>query len=252
MRVGVACEFSQVVVEAFRAAGHEAWSCDLVPTLGNPAWHYREDARVFIERGWDLLIAHPPCTYLCNSSVWALHKVPPNPSPGVLYREARWAAMKEGAAFFKALLDAPVERIAVENPVMHRYAREIIGAGHTQIVQPWQFGEDASKATGLWLKGLPKLRPTAEVAPRIVDGKKRWGNQTDGGQNKLTPSEERAALRATTYRGIARAMAAQWGGLGAATAERLAFAGPWAGWTLAEGAEEAEEDAYASYAMLET
>ena len=230
--VGVACEFSQVVVRAFRAQGHEACSCDLTETWGEPRWHYQEDARRFIRRGWDLLIAHPPCTYLCNSSVWALHKVPPNPSPGVLYGDARWAAMREAADFFHTLLTADVEMIAVENPVMHGYAKAIVGQAYAQIIQPYQFGEDASKATCLWLKNLPPLQPTAMVAPRIVNGRKRWSNQTDGGQNKLTPSDDRGQIRAVTYEGIAAAMAAQWG----------SWSSPWTSTAAADEVEEEVED----------
>lgn len=216
MRVLVACEFSGVVRQAFRERGHDAWSCDLLPAADDEKWHLKCEAFAAIinppfNEPWDLLIAHPPCTYLCNSSVWALHKTPPNPSRGVLYGEARWDAMREAAAFFRTLLDAPIPRIAIENPIMHGHARTIIGREPSQIIQPHQFGDDASKATCLWLKGVPKLRPTRHVPPRIVNGRKRWANQTDGGQNKLGPSDDRWALRAETYPGISAAMAEQWG-----------------------------------------
>lgn len=211
MRILVGCEFSGVVREAFRRCGHDAWSCDLLPAADDSRFHKQWDIRTLLEgQPRDLLIAHPPCTYLCNSGVWALSHTPPNPTTGVLYGPARWAAMWTAATFFRTLLDAPIRCIAIENPVMHRYARERIGQRPTQIVQPWQFGEDASKATGLWLKNLPPLQPTGIVAPRIVNGRKRWGNQTDGGQNKLTPSDDRWAKRAATYSGIAAAMADQW------------------------------------------
>jgi hypothetical protein len=169
------------------------------------------DVRDVLGDGWDLMIAHPPCTYLCNAAVWALHKTPPNPSPGVLYGEARREAMEDAARLFRNLLDAPIPLIAIENPIMHRYARAIIPAKYRQIIHPHQFGNDASKATCLWLKGLPPLLPTKIVPPRMVNGKPRWANQTDSGQNKLTPSDDRWAKRAYTYPGIAQAMAEQWG-----------------------------------------
>lgn len=218
MKVLVACEFSGVVREAFRSRGHDAWSCDLLPAADDEKWHLVCDARDAIAHPpfgepWDLLIAHPPCTYLCNSSVWALKRTPPNPTPGKLYGPARRAAMQDAAVFFRDLLVAPVPRICIENPVMHWYAREIIGQPPAQTIQPYEFGEDASKATCLWLKNLPKLQPTRYVPPRIVNGYKRWGNQTDGGQNRLPPSADRWKLRAETYLGIAAAMAEQWGNL---------------------------------------
>lgn len=221
MRVLIGCEFSGVVREAFRARGHDAWSCDLLPAADNSPYHLQCNVEYVLQpspdntyaRGepWDLLIAHPPCTYLCNSSVWALTKTPPNPSPGALYGQARVTAMEEAARFFKRLLDAPIPKICIENPIMHRYAIAIIGRKQDQIIQPHWFGDDASKATGLWLKNLPKLYPTKQVPPRIVNGKRRWSNQTDSGQNKLTPSDDRWAKRSITYKGIAEAMAQEWG-----------------------------------------
>ncbi len=214
MRVLIACEFSGVVRRAFRERGHDAWSCDLLPAADHStafAQHMVGDVRDVLADGWDLMIAHPPCTYLCNSAVWALHKTPPNPTAGVLYGDARREAMEDAARLFRNLLDAPIPRIAIENPIMHRYARAIIPAKYRQIIHPHQFGNDASKATCLWLKGLPPLRPTRNVPPRMVNGKPRWGNQTDSGQNKLTPSDDRWAKRAETYPGIAAAMAEQWG-----------------------------------------
>lgn len=224
MNVLIGCEFSGVVRRAFRAAGHNAWSCDLLPAADDEKWHLQCDVRAAIEQPpfgeqWDLGIFHPTCTYLCNSGVWALKRVPPNPSPGVLYGDARMRAVEEGAKFFCELLDAPIPRVAVENPVMHKYARAIIGRKYQQIIQPNQFGDDASKATCLWLKRLPPLMPTRIVPPRMVNGKPRWGNQTDGGQNKLTPSDDRWAKRSETYPGIADAMADQWGSACAAELE---------------------------------
>lgn len=215
MRVIVGCEFSGVVREAFRRLGHDAYSCDLRPPADGSPFHLQGDVRGYLDRDWDLGIFHPTCTYLCNSSVWALHKTPPNPSPGVLYGAARMRAVEESAAFFVELLNAPIPKVAVENPVMHKYARAIIGQKYQQIIQPNQFGDDASKATCLWLRRLPPLMPTRIVPPRMVNGKPRWGNQTDGGQNKLTPSGDRWAKRSETYPGVADAMAQQWGWEGA-------------------------------------
>lgn len=187
MRVLVACEYSGRVRDAFISRGHEAVGCDLLPT-DSPGPHVVGDVLTVIADGWDLMVAHPPCTYLCNSGVCWLHKDP-----------NRWARMREGAEFFKALLNAPIPRIAVENPIMHKYAKEIIGADKTQVVHPWQHGHGESKATCLWLKGLPPLMPT-----NIVEGRVQR-------LHRLPPSENRWKLRSTTYSGIAAAMAAQWG-----------------------------------------
>lgn len=196
MKILIACEFSGIVREAFRSLGHEAWSCDLLPTE-IPGPHLQCDVLSILNQGWDLMIAHPPCTYLCSSGMhWTA-------------RGLRDPALTEKALeLVRLILGAPVERIALENPV---------GCISTRIrkpdqsIQPYQFGEDASKKTCLWLKNLPVLRPTVMTEPRIVAGKKRWANQTDSGQNKLTPSSHRANERAKTYVGIAKAMADQWG-----------------------------------------
>ena len=196
MRVLVACEYSGRVRDAFAARGHDAMSCDLLPTNA-PGKHYQGDIFDVIDDGWDLMIAHPPCTYLCSSGLHWNKRI-----------DGRQALTDEALAFVKRLLDAPVPRIALENP---------IGCISSQIrkpdqtIQPYQFGHDASKSTCLWLKNLPVLTPTELIAPRIVNGKKRWANQTDSGQNKLPPSADRWKIRSETYQGIAAAMAAQWG-----------------------------------------
>ena len=195
MRVLIACEFSGTVRERFRALGHEAWSCDLLPALDESPHHFIGDVRLFLNTfQWDLLIAHPPCTYLASSGLHWNTRVP-----------GRAEKTEEALAFVRLLADAPIERIAIENP---------IGALSTrwrkpdQIVQPWMFGDDASKATCLWLKGLPALQPT-DVLP---GGKTaRRANQTASGQNKLGPSPDRWKIRSVTYHGIADAMATQWG-----------------------------------------
>lgn len=214
MRVLVACEFSGTVRDAFRARGHDAWSCDLLPSeSAEGGYHLEGDVRWWLTPEqialwhWDLMIAHPPCTYLCNSGVLRLYKGGKKMNGP---DEERWAQMRSAALFFKALLNAPIDRICVENPVMHGYAQEIIGAGYTQRIQPYNFGEDASKGTCLWLKNLPPLTKTTYVAPRLVGGLPRWANQTDSNQNRLGPSPDRWKLRSRTYQGIANAMAEQW------------------------------------------
>ena len=195
MKVLVACEYSGTVRDAFISRGHEAISCDLLPTdVEGP--HYQGDVFDIINDGWDLMIAHPPCTYLCSSGLHWNKRTP-----------GRQEKTDEALEFVRKLLEAPIEKIALENPIgcISTKIRK-----PSQTIQPWQFGHDASKATCLWLKNLPLLTPTQLVAPRIVDGKKRWGNQTDSGQNKLPPSEDRWKIRSETYRGIAEAMADQW------------------------------------------
>jgi len=187
MKVLVACEYSGTVRDAFIRRGHDAISCDLLPTE-SPGQHYQGDVFDIIDDGFDLMIAHPPCTYLCNSGVCWLHK-----------DESRWQKMRDGAEFFKRLLHCKINRICVENPIMHKYAKEIIGVNQTQIVQPWQFGHGETKATCFWLKNLPKLAPT-----NIVEGREQR-------LHKLPPSKDRWKLRSKTYQGIADAMAEQWG-----------------------------------------
>jgi hypothetical protein len=212
MRVLIGCEFSGTVRDAFRAKGHDAWSCDLLPSPDGSPFHIhgslfdaddgfgqRGDVTTW---GWDLAIFHPPCTYLTSAGLhWNKRR------PG------RAALTDEAVAFVMQLAASDIPRIAIENPVgclSTRWRRP------SQIVQPYQFGDDASKATCLWLKGLPLLRPTTRYPGRQVskaDGStvERWSNQTDSGQNRLAPSADRWALRSLTYPGIAAAMADQWG-----------------------------------------
>lgn len=198
MKVLVACEYSGRVRDAFLAAGHEAMSCDLLPTdAAGP--HYQGDVFDIINDGWDLMVAHPPCTYL---SVSGMHWTT---------RGLRDPKLTEDALdFVRALMSAPIERIAVENPISVISSRI---RKPDQIIQPWMFGHDASKKTCLWLKNLPLLSSTQIIDPRIVNGRTRWGNQTASGQNKLAPSADRWKIRSETYKGIADAMAAQWGDL---------------------------------------
>jgi len=181
MRILVACEFSGVVREAFRARGHEAWSCDLLPTE-IPGPHIQGDVLDVLGDGWDLMIAHPPCTHLAVSG-------------------ARWFKEKrieqdEALGFVRRLMDAPVPKIALENPVSIISSRI---RKPDQIIQPWQFGHGETKATCLWLKGLPLLQPE-----NVVEGR-------ENRVHRMPPSADRWKLRSVTYTGIADAMAAQWG-----------------------------------------
>jgi hypothetical protein len=203
MRVLVGCETSGKVREAFRALGHDAWSCDLLPADDGSEFHLQKDVRDVIGcRGlysmgpqnpfhWDLGIFHPPCTRLCNSGVRWLHE------------RNLWDELQEGADLFAACLHAPIPRVAVENPVMHRHAKERIRGyvEFTQSIQPWQFGHGEVKRTCLWLRNLPPLVPT-----QIVEGR-------EARIHKASPGKDRWKLRSETYQGIADAMAQQWGNL---------------------------------------
>jgi len=193
MRVLIACAYSDTEREEFEKRGHDAWSCDLLPSDSNSTKHIQGDVRKVINDGWDLMIAHPDCTYLTNSAAWAYSDGPYHQKvkPGTLVGAARRTARAEALDFVRLLLDAPIPRIALENPV------GAIGTNirpATQFIQPYEFGDDASKITGLWLKNLPQLVGTRRVPGRLVMHKgkmvERWGNQTDSGQNKLTPSAD--------------------------------------------------------------
>ncbi len=211
MLVLVACECSGVVRRAFRAAGHEAWSCDVQASDDDSEFHIQKDVlEVLNDRDWDLVIAHPPCTYLCVSGQhWNTRK---NPDGSLKYPN-RQAQTEKAVEFFMAFTQLQC-KFAIENPICIMSTR---WRKPDQIVQPYEYGHDASKKTCLWLSGLPKLQPTKIVSPRIVEhtGKKRkrWANQTDSGQNRLAPSKTRSKQRSQTYEGIAEAMAAQWGSL---------------------------------------
>ena len=197
MRVLVSCEYSGTVRDAFIRAGHYAASCDLLPSDSPLGDHYQCDVTTILDHDWDLMVAHPPCTYLSVSGMhWTTRGL----------RDPQLTT--DALAFVRLLMDAPIPRIAIENPV------SIISSQirkPDQIIQPHMFGHDASKKTCLWLKGLPMLTPTKTIAPRMVNGKPRYGNQTDSGQNRLAPSADRWKIRSETYSGIADAMANQWG-----------------------------------------
>lgn len=196
MRVLVACEYSGTVRDAFIALGHDAMSCDLLPTDA-PGPHYEGDVFDIIGNGWDLMVAHPPCTYLCNSGVrWLSTDI------------KRWPNMIDGAVFFRSLLEADIPQIAVENPIMHKHAAKIIGRRQNQVVQPWMFGHPEQKATGLWLKGLPPLVATDDVREVMKSQPKSVTQRL----HYASPGPDRWKLRSTTFAGIAVAMAAQWGG----------------------------------------
>lgn len=198
MRVLIGCETSGVVREAFRSKGFDAWSCDILPAEDGSEHHIQQDVLEVLQQGWKLAIVHPPCTYLCSSGLhWNSRR------PG------RAEKTEEALEFVRKIMQcSSVEHLAIENPT------GCIGTRirkSDQIIQPYQFGDDASKGTRLWLRALPKLKPTKYVPPRIVNGKNRWANQTDSGQNREPPSEDRWKIRSRTYKGIAEAMADQWG-----------------------------------------
>lgn len=200
MRILVVCEFSGRVRRAFRKKGHFAYSCDILPSEDNSPYHFQEKFEDFYEKdpNWDLIIAHPPCTYLCNSGVRHLYIEGKKENGRDL---DRWEKMRGAAKFFSFIWNcAIVPRICIENPIMHGYAQNLIGVKPTQKIQPWQFGHGSTKSTYLWLKNLPLLKPTDIVGLRSPDvhfasGLNRWKD------------------RSRTIKGIASAMAEQWGDL---------------------------------------
>lgn len=192
MLVLIACEYSGVVRRAFRDLGHNAWSCDLLPADDRSEYHLQEDVTNILDFDWDLMIAHPPCTYLARSGMRWLKDQPPLKSGKPVGAERR-ALLEESIKFFQLLKDAPIPRKCIENPRSF-----LIPWPATQYIQPWQFGHGETKETGLWLENLPPLVPT-----NIVDGR-------ENRVHKLPPSDDRWKLRSTTYEGIAEAMAQQW------------------------------------------
>lgn len=235
LRVLIGCECSGMVRRAFSALGHDAWSVDLKPAEDGSNRHFVGDVRDYLHMGWDLLaVMHPPCTRLANSGVRWL-KVPPGKLTSNYSQAEReayaqmgeaerlafmWRSLEDGAALFSACWNAPIDRIAVENPVMHRHAKErIIGfEPHAQSVQPWHFGaaedgpDNVKKRICLWLRGLPTLTHTGTLD----------GSTARPEIHEATPSEDRAADRARFFPGIAAAMAEQWGGYAAAQHMRTA------------------------------
>ena len=207
MRVLIGCEESGIVRRAFAALGHDAWSCDLQPAADGSNRHIVGDVRNLLQDGWDLLaVFHPPCTRLCNSGVRWLSVPPPGKTQSDMQME-----LAEGAALFSAVWNAPIPRVAVENPVMHRYAKALIANYQpaTQTVQPWWFGDAAFKATGLYLRNLPPLTRTAALVPPKpgTPDHKAWS-----AIHRASPGPHRARNRSRSFPGIAAAMASQWGG----------------------------------------
>jgi len=204
VRVLVACEFSGTVRNAFEKLGWDAWSVDLLPTE-RPGKHLQADILDVLKgtrfKGFpplsyfDLLIAHPPCTYLTNSGVCWLYK-----------QEGRWEKMQKGANFFKLLLEANVPHKAIENPIMHKHAIKIIGRKQDQVIQPYMFGHPERKATCLWLKNLPKLNPTQDVREKMQSLPKKESQRI----HYASPGKDRWKIRSKTFEGIAKAMAIQW------------------------------------------
>lgn len=199
MRVLIACEYSGATRRAFEERWGErveVLSCDLLPADDGASNHYQGDVFDVINQGWDFMLGHPPCTYLTNSGVCWLYK-----------KEGRWQQMREGAEFFKRLSEVDIPFIALENPIMHKYAIEIIGRKADQYIQPYQFGHTESKATGLWLKNLPLLVETDNVKEQWKQLPKREAQRL----HMLPPSADRWKLRSETYKGIAEAIADQFG-----------------------------------------
>lgn len=207
MRVLVACEFSGIVRCAFAARGHDAWSCDLLPADDGGAQHIIGDVLPHLGDGWDLMIAHPPCTRLCNSGVRWLSTPPPGRSAEDMQR-----GLVEGAELFSDLWCAPIRHVAIENPVMHRHAKAMIRdyAPPAQSVQPWQFGHGETKRTCLWMRNLPPLVPTD-----IVEGR-------EARVHRMPPGPDRWKERSRFFSGIADAMADQWGAAITAQSQRSA------------------------------
>lgn len=212
MRVLIACEESQTVCKEFRALGHQAYSADILPCSGgHPEWHIQGDVTKVLNDGWDLMIAHPPCTYLAVSGArWLYNKDGSR-------NEERFANQSDALAFVQLLMDAPIKRVAIENPVsvISTHIRK-----PEQIVQPYMFGDEASKTTCLWLKNLPLLEPTEIVGKgEFVEWedkngrKKRQAKWYLDALNKAKTADERRTLRSKTFVGIAKAMANQWGNI---------------------------------------
>lgn len=186
----VACEYSGAVRDAFAERGHDAVSCDLLESESEEGTHFRGDVLPLLSRQWDMVLAFPPCTRLCNSGVrW-------------LAERDLWSEMRDACSFFNRFLSLDhVERVCVENPIMHKHARELVKSEYSQTIQPWQFGERTTKRTCLWLKGLPKLIPT-KIIPKEQRRQDIW---------LASPGADRWKIRSRTFPGIAAAMAQQWG-----------------------------------------
>ena len=202
MKVLIGMESSGTIREAFRNRGHDAWSCDLLPADDNSKYHMKFDIfEAVYSRHWDLIICHPVCTKLCVSGnhVYARGKEK--------YDERKIAVLYVDRLWWH--ITGRCEKVCFENPV--GVLSTMSNLPKPYYIQPYEFGHNASKKTGLFTKGLPKLKPTERVQGRFVNGKERWNNQTDSGQNRLGSSKDRWKMRLKTYSGIAKAMAEQWG-----------------------------------------
>jgi hypothetical protein len=203
MRVLCACEFSQIVTSAFRERGHDAWSCDILPSEGKyPEHHLQQDVLEVLDRDWDMMIGHPECRFLANSGCKWLYKSGKKENGR---DEERWENMRKGAEFFLKLKNADIPRIAIENPIPHGYALEYMGP-YSQIIQPWQFGHTENKKTALWLKGLPLLQETNNVKALMKDMPKRETDKV----HYMSPGKDRGKRRSVFFEGIGEAMADQW------------------------------------------
>ena len=217
MRILVACEESQTITKELRKLGHEAFSCDLLPCSGgHPEWHYQQDVFEVINKGWDMMIAHPPCTYLSVAGAWAMYKKDENGNKVI--NEVRKKNQDDALDFVRKLMNAPIEKIAIENPV------SVISSQirkPDQIVHPWMFGDKASKSTCFWLKNLPKLEPTNIVEKGEF---KEWIDKKTGKKKRqatwiyeclaqATSKEHLRTLRSKTFKGMAEAIADQWGSI---------------------------------------
>ena len=202
MKVLVACEYSGRVREAMRNIGNDAWSCDLLESEDRSPYHIQDYVEELLKEPWDLIVAHPPCTYLCNSGVRWLYE-----------KEGRWEQMRQGAAFFVEIMKANSPKIAIENPIMHKYSKqELISSGCAEYgfksdgnfnfsVQPWQFGDHEKKRTCFWTKGLEVLTPTSSLTAKDAKNSCHFAS----------PGPNRWKERSRTYQGIAKAIADQWG-----------------------------------------
>lgn len=222
MNVLIGCECTGTIRDEFRKRGHNAWSCDILPNQnGNNNYHIQDDILTVLKMHympWDLFIAHPDCTYLTVAAEWAYKErwqINKKLSSDKLYGNERRIAREQALQFVRDLFTHSdhIPKFCLENPGYNKINTVI--RKPDQFIQPYEYGHDASKKTGLWLRGLPLLVPIKYnyIQPRIVNGLPRWGNQTDSGQNRLPPSADRWLLRATTYQGWAKAMAEQWGNL---------------------------------------
>jgi len=204
MNVLVACEESGIVRDSFIAKGHNAISCDILET-STPGPHIQGDVSDILKYKWDIIIAHPPCTYLSNSGVCHLYQKDDGLGNGErAINKERWVRMYQAKIFFNKILNANCDKICIENPIPHKYG---IGKTYSQLIQPWMFGHAESKATCLWLKGLPKLEETNNVKDEWRALPKKEAQR----MHYLSPGPNRAKLRSKTYSGIAEAMANQWG-----------------------------------------